>query len=149
MVEETNDAVVSAEEIKKVETEVLAKEKVKEDALRKEVETQVRKEIADKAEADKLISDKEKLEATVLAEAEEKKKLEEEKTQEIEDLKKQIGSTKNVVSTENPFRGEKDSTKNSDNKSFINGLSEEQLQEIDEKSKEAFMNTHGMRKGEF
>lgn len=148
MVEETNDAIVTTEDLKSIESEVMAKDKAKEDSIRKEVEASVRKELEEKAAVDALKAEKERLEKAVLEQAKEKERLAEEKAKEIEDLKKQIGTTKSVVNTNNPFQG-KPKEGSSESLDFVKDLTDEQLQEIEENSKKAFMEHHGMKKEQF
>lgn len=154
MVEEKvneSDAVVSAEELKKVEEKIVAKDKAKEDILKEEIEAKVRKELAEKAEAERLVKEKEQLEATILQQAKDKESEAAKKAVEIEELKKQIGSTKSVINTDSPFHEEKKNapTSKEGGKDFVKSLTPEQLLEVDEESKRKFMEHHQMKQGQF
>lgn len=135
-----DDAIVSSDEVKSIEEKLLAGDKAKEDALRKEIEEKLRKEMEQEQKMKELESEKEKLEAAVKKQAEEKAALEESKNKELEEAKSQIGTSKQVVHRDNPFAR----APNPNAQQFADNLTPEQVKEIDDNSKKAFFNKLGI-----
>jgi septal ring factor EnvC (AmiA/AmiB activator) len=136
-----NDSVISNKELEAIEREVLAKDNASKESLRKEVEAQLRKEMETENKLKALELENKKLEEAVKAQAEEKKRLQEEKEKEAEELKSRIGASKAIVNTNSPFQNPQVPRKSN----FGEGLSDEQLAEVDEESKRAFLDAHGLQ----
>jgi hypothetical protein len=138
-----DDVVVSQKDIDNVTKEVLDRDKVEQDKIRKEVETQVRKEILEEQTKQKLVDDKQKLEAALVQKEKEKVTEQETLRKEVNDLKEQMGQSKAQINTDNPFLGKKPTEQELN----IDNLTPEQIMEIDENSKKAFKESLSGRGG--
>lgn len=136
----SEDAIVSDEEIKKIEAEVLKKSAAKEVALREKLESEIRAKLEAEAKAK---AEKERLaalEASVARAAAEKEEMLKKHEEELKQLKERTGSTKSVVDSQSPFKNSNDS-----NDFDVKNLSQEQVRDIDDESKRAFLEKHGLR----
>ena len=138
-----DDVVVSQKDIDNVTKEVLDRDKVEQDKIRKEVETQVRKEISEEQTKQKLVDDKQKLEAALVQKEKERVTEQETLRKEVNDLKEQMGQSKAQINTDNPFLGKKPTEQELN----IDNLTPEQIMEIDENSKKAFKESLSGRGG--
>ena len=127
------DVEINKKDIEDIEREVLAKEKKREDEIRSNVEAKLRREMEEekkkKEEADRLkaLEEENKTMQKMLKEMEEKRQ------KEIEDLKSQLGASKaihNFQPAQKPKEG-------------LN-LTDEVMKEINEESKKAFLQKHGL-----
>lgn len=135
------DAVVSKEELENIEKSLLEKDKEKEAAIRASVEAEIKEKMAVEQRLKDLEAEKAKLEAAVKKQAEEKAIADAAKTQELEELKKQIGSTKHVINTQSPFNS---GSENPNAGNFAANLTSDDIKDIDEESKQAFFRKHGL-----
>jgi len=136
-----DDVKVSEKELEDIEKSIIDKDKANEDALKKEIEDKVRKEMETEQKLKELEETKAKLEATIAKQAKEKEEIEKNKTQDIEELKKQIGSTKAIVNNNNPFQKPVNQEENSN---FGENLNSDDLKDVDEASKMAFLKKQGL-----
>jgi len=143
MSEENDDVVISQKDINDVTKEVLERDKVEQDKIRKEVETQVRKEIFEEQTKQKLVDDKQKLESALVQKEKERVTEQETLRKEMNDLKEQMGQSKSQISTNNPFSGQKPK----EQELSLDNLTPEQIIEIDENSKKAFKESLSGRGG--
>ena len=135
------DAVISTKELEDIEKSLMGREKAKEDALKVEIEAKVRKEMETEQKLKDLEAEKVKLEALITKQAEEKKTLEAQKNKELEEARARIGGTKQQVHNDSPFAG----TPTPNAETFIDGLTQDKILEIDENSKKAFLDKLGIR----
>ena len=143
MVDE-NEVVVSQSDIDNVTRDLLQKDKANEDKIRAEERIKVKKEMEDEAATQKLLNDKKMLEAALVQK--DKENVAEIATlkAEQEKLKEQIGQGKGIVDTKNPFSQGKE---NNEQELDLDKLTPEQINEIDEASKDAWKETIIGKKG--
>jgi len=140
MTENTIEPTVSDTELKNIEASIVKQEQDKMAKVRAEAMDTARKELAKEMEFKKLQDEKVKLEATVAKQAEEKEDLRTTFAQKESEYKSQIGSPKGQINTQNPFA--KPNTE--DNGIDFKNLTKEQMTEINEASKDAFLTAHGL-----
>jgi len=141
---EENDVVVSQKDIDDVTREVLKKDEAEKQKIKDEARAELKKEMEEEAVKKKLMEDKAKLEAALVQKEKEKEEEIKRLKEEQEKLKEQIGQSKGLVNTENPFsQGKKDEHQELN----LDELTPEQINEIDNASKEAFKDTLVGKKG--
>jgi hypothetical protein len=136
------ESFISNEELESIEREVLSKTELANKKLKTEIEAQVRKEFETEQKLKELEAEKKKLEDAVLKQKEEREKTASELKAELEKLKEQMGSSKSVVNNNSPF-GKNNTDSPVSNR--ISDLTKEQIIEIEEESKKAFMDKLGIR----
>lgn len=140
--ESLTDALISQSDIEKIEKEIMGKDKAKEEALRKDVEAKIRKEIETETKLKELETKNRQYEEMLKKYLDEKKIQEEQHVAELEKVKQEVGSSKAIHNVQSPFRRDANIPIDFDN------LSPEQLKEIEEQSKRAFKE-HLKDKGNF
>lgn len=139
MEQNNTDVIVNQSELAQIEKEILAKDKQREDTLRKQIEEETRAKIEQENRLKELEENNKKLQELIVLNA---KKQDEEKLareQELLKIKEELAKPKGYVNTSSPFQQQKES-----NHFDANKLSPEQIREIDEESKKAFMKHLGM-----
>ena len=131
-----DDVVVSQRDIDDVTRDVLQKDKEREQRIREEAKEELRKEMEAEQQKKKLLDDKLKLEAALLQKEKENAETVKKLKEDAEKLREQIGQSKGFVNTNNPFsQGESEDNRQEIN---IDELTPEQINAIDEASKNAF-----------
>jgi len=143
--EQNNDSTISSTDLEAIEKDVLKKDLAEKQSLKEEVEKKVREEIAAEQKLKTLEDEKQQLEAAIKKQVEDKKVLSEAQAKEIEELKSKIGKSKAVHNNESPFaNGTPEQIKNK-----LEELTIEQIKEIDDSSKEAFLDSLGLHKNDW
>lgn len=135
---------ISAEELANIEKDVLSKEQKKNAGIIKETEDRVKKELLKEQQFSKLKEDKEKLEEAVKAQIQEKQKLKKEMEEKLEESKKNQGGSKAIVNNKNPFSEKNPQLTDEEILKKAAEMTSEQIMDIDEKSKEAFLKDKGL-----
>lgn len=144
--EQNNDSTISSTELEAIEKDVLKKDLAEKESLKEEVRKQVMAEVAAEQKLKDLETEKKQLEDAVKKQAEDKKVLAESQAKEIEELKAKIGTSKAVHNNENPFgNGNTETTSGSK----LETLTVEQVKEVDDLSKEAFLESLGLHRSEW
>jgi len=131
---ENEDVIISKNDIDNVTREVLERDKVEQEKLRKEIEEKVRKEIVEEQEKQKLVEDKKKLEAALVQKEKEAVEERDRLRKEMEEIRASIGQSKAQVNDNNPFIQGKTKEEGLN----LDDLTPEQINEIEENSKAEF-----------
>ncbi len=143
------DASISAEELAKIEKEVLSKDQAKNASIIKETEDRVKKELLEKQEFENLKAEKEKLEEAVKAQVIEKKRYEEEMAEKMKALKAEQGESKALVNNQSPFNEINKRLSDEEILQKAAEMSDETVMSIDSKSRDAFLKEHGLTSSQF
>ena len=132
-----SDAVVSNNEIDAVTKKVLAEGKIEKDKMAVNIETQIRAKIEAENHLKDLEKQNQQFKESIQRQEAEKQRISADKDKEIETLKSQVGGSKAQVQTQSPF-GKRDGEQ-TDVLSTMKNLTQEQINEIGENSRLAFM----------
>ena len=125
---------VSDDEIRKIEEEVLMKDEEKKKKLKEEIEKELKQKMAEEEKQKKITEENDKLKEVVKKQREQYDNKIKSFEEEMKELKEKIGSSKAIVNNNSPFnQGD-----NKKDKIDFNKLSSEEIREIEEESKEAF-----------
>jgi len=141
--ENNNNITVNKSELEQIEKEILMKDKQKEEALKQQLEQEIRSKIEQETKLKELEDKNKKLEELIINN---NKKLDEEKLareQELNKIKEELAKPKGIINTQSPFQ------KEPEKKMSFNNLTKEQVIEIDLNSKKAFMDFIGMKDKEW
>ena len=135
---------INKSELENIEKEIMQKEILKQKQYKNDIEKEIRDKLQQEQKLKELEEKNKRLEEMFKESLQKTETEKKQREEELLKLKEEIAKPKGYVKSENPFQG------GNNEKAFdINSLTQEQIREIDENSKKAFMAQLGILPNEW